>query len=130
MREIKFRFVSRHKKTEKLSISYNTLDEIENQDSWQGSMPWVRIAVEQYTGIKDKNVKEIYEGDIIKLINAIGKKVIITANDMNEIWQQIGNIDKQKHKNCSEVFKTIREMKMEIIGNIHENPGLLEEDKR
>ena len=76
--------------------------------------------IEQYTGLKDKNGKEIYEGDIVTL---------------NGEWEEI------EHGDCSIVtfengcFRVGNGYENEagsylsdwrIIGNIHENPELLE----
>ncbi len=70
----------------------------------------------QYTGLKDIKNKEIYEGDILKYLNYKGYEEIIEVwwdNDMAGF--NFGNRNLSFIKN-----------KLEIIGNIYENPELLE----
>jgi uncharacterized phage protein (TIGR01671 family) len=77
----------------------------------------------QYTGLKDKNGKEIYEGDIltdgerrfkIEYLDAILQfKITIITNEIKE-WQKIWEMS--SFSNCA---------KLEIIGNIYENQSLL-----
>jgi uncharacterized phage protein (TIGR01671 family) len=76
----------------------------------------------QYTGLKDKNAKEIYEGDIIKSKYYSGKPFLIE-------WKNLENCGC-----CSDDsgpgfnFKGIEDdekAKIEVIGNIYENPELL-----
>lgn len=75
--------------------------------------------VEQYTGLKDKNGKEIYEGDIVE-IGKYGKFQII----WNE-WACKFDFDKiGKREREEPLLSQDWEEKAEVIGNIHENKEL------
>ena len=80
----------------------------------------------QSTGLKDKNGKEIFEGDVVRMRNPrdrrqIGKfQVVRVANS-----PMLGLLDK---KLTTEIFNLYEHMRnyYEIAGNIYENPELLE----
>ena len=78
-------------------------------------------SVGQYTGLTDKNGKKVFEGDIVRYNDTIHKVIFCTINgcaffgitmpERGEIWNFDGIT-------CAN--------KMEVIGNIHDNPELLE----
>lgn len=74
-------------------------------------------AVEQYTGLKDKNGKEIYENDIVEYDwYIIGDKPAYRTKEQVVFDDMGARVDTDRIRNCSNV---------EIIGNIHENADLL-----
>lgn len=78
----------------------------------------------QYTGLKDKNGKEIYEGDIIKAFTSGKWRIGII------IYEHSGfTIDVTINKDLEYGRTSIIENLTEIIGNIYANPELLEEKR-
>ena len=69
---------------------------------------WDSLKIMQYTGLKDKNGKEIYEGDVVH-ISGIGNYEI---TDICQDFDMLVNAKVEGDLN-------------EIVGNIYENPELI-----
>lgn len=73
----------------------------------------------QYTGLKDKNGKEIYEGDII-YVNPEDEVAFI-------LWDEETARYIIQFKGWCADFDNYYGKELEVIGNIYNNPELLEE---
>ena len=119
MREIKFRAWD---KKNKGWCSYTNSDCMNNLDNPE-------CAIMQYTGLKDKNGKEIYEGDILRMESEmhVGVAPVLWSDDhcgfIYEGWQ--GYFSKIV-PNLGGSGIVDLETRAEIIGNIYENPELLQ----
>lgn len=121
-REIKFRYVYKHCKTGEIRVQLVTIDMMEENmfgdiQEWEDD-GFCCSARDQYTGLKDKNVKEIYEGDILRDKEGVGEvKWLMEACAF--VVRQV-----EPHKYFY-IRSDGRLNETEVIGNIYEHPSLL-----
>jgi len=77
----------------------------------------------QYTGLKDKNEREIYEGDVLNYTNGTYRPDGKTKHEPH-VTRIIVTID-SKGLYCNVSHFSLVTNSLEVIGNIHENPDLL-----
>lgn len=120
MRELKFRvYIPDHEK-----FCYFTLGNFDYSDRYlhQHSYP-----VQQYTGLKDKNGKEIYEGDIVSYEagepnrndGSFYKSISEVKFENGAFWPR------PMKEECEDSWYDYELKNICIIGNIFENPELL-----
>lgn len=130
MREIKFRVFFYDGKDKKTG-GYYTIQDAFN-DEWIDLNGDAIIStdecsiIEQYTGLKDRNGKEIFEGDIVK-----------TGGKYPEIWVINEKEGAYNHLSINEFIylvlysedhsgiNSMTQSEIKVIGNINENPDLL-----
>lgn len=94
---------------------------------------WDRIdhpTIGQYTGLKDKNRKRIFEGDVIVYDNSPYNAYCSPQKGVI-VWRNGTLCFKVKPYKCV-MYRALCtddffEVKCEVIGNIHDNPELVEE---
>lgn len=79
-----------------------------------------KVELMQSTGLKDKNGKEIFEGDIVKM----AKDVYSDLTYYEIVRHRGGAYRLESNQHGCELW--LRHTNCEVIGNIYENPGLLE----
>lgn len=140
MREIKFRGYWQGQVLEVMQIDYRMPDTVILTDGTTDNInvPLENVELMQYTGLKDKNGNEIYEGDIVRYTFDYPSE-IATENGLKErvssvFWSEFRGswsvyADERKGKGMNnDLFKYVRNGNtVEVIGNIYENYELLEQ---
>lgn len=114
-KEIKFRLRIKGQK----EFEYVSLDDFIEDYGLSERLCIVEVlSKDEFTGLKDKNNKEIYGGDIVNEKNERGESAIVKFIDGSFVFWA-GN----EQSPCQEWY--IKNNDIEVIGNIYENPELL-----
>lgn len=137
MRKIKFRAWDKKEKrifkVDELIMSYTTFVHLENHPNYGSQRHGLgEVELMQFTGLLDENGKEIYEGDVVEYFR-VGDR----SNKIGEIrFVQFGFfIPTDDWQKISVLLSTRVLLAVEkgtvkkVIGNIYENPELLEKVK-
>ena len=85
--------------------------------------------VGQYTGLKDKNGRQIFEGDIVRLFNRNGQEIMSYVVEWYSDCSMfvLDCIDFDMGFDMD--FTVFYGDEFEIVGNIHDNPELVRKDE-
>ena len=131
MREIKFSYILQHQETGQITEIIWNYSEIFSgvaKDTLEREYKrWFVIAKRQFTGLLDKNGKEIWGGDIIKCYCKGLIEVAINAHEVKlpdfyrEVWSsKVCDDGMWLPADIGEICGAV-----EVIGNIYSNPELL-----
>lgn len=118
MREMKFRVWDKEKK--QMSEPETLQSIILGAEKFN---QYGELEIMQYTGLKDKHGKEIYEGDLLRWHDETLRVIWRTVG-----WVLLGPLFKRlgtKDGPCSEFNTMGYIIQSEVVGNIYENPELL-----
>lgn len=133
MREIKFRCFNTKAKTfypenhfalRSDGVWLQAMDNFSRYEPQQGLMVFM-----QYTGLKDKNCKEIYEGDIVRY--AVTGPNQDGSNEISENYLMEVKFDSKRaaftlpDTMYDDLPVTVHNESYEVIGNVYKNPTLL-----
>ncbi len=110
-----------------LNLSGNLIEIFPKEIAMEYGMTFARIGnsninIQQFTGLLDKNGREIYEGDIAKIIDPITKQI----KNLEIVYEPSSFYAKNTVNNFKRNLATFDSIYfLEIIGNIYENPELL-----
>ena len=132
MREIKFRAWDKKNKRwlyfDLNSLVYSSDEGVINIKDWDDTILVNQLNWYLYTGLKDKSGKEIYEGDVVEFLGLLcGQREPMEAYIYYEAPCFEAIAIKPEDISGKGRPLDMRQNQYKIIGNIYENPELLED---
>ena len=114
-------FILRQEQVFKKDSNYDDYEDFEYKDITN------KVELMQYTGLHDKNGKEIYEGDIIKCKKYIGGNFVDYCIEKGFVEFKNGEFGVHRKQGYYQSLKKFIEYdyELEVISNIYDNPELL-----
>lgn len=130
MREIKFR--GREKESNKWVFGYARHWKCCYGDEWhiQGENDNVHIVIPetvgQFTGLKDHKGREIYEGDIVKVVSYGEESFHVVKYMVDEDYPAFDLVPVIDDGTCNSLSYCLGDLdtKITVIGNIYDNPEM------
>lgn len=98
---------------------------LEEKNGYRCERDFDEIELMQFTGLKDKNGKEIFEGDIVKYEVGQSTYTEEVAYDKNLAGFGVKDAKANVVFTFGDITEDISLIFLEVIGNIYENPELL-----
>jgi len=83
----------------------------------------IHETVGQFTGLKDQDGKEIYEGDIVSYTNPFNHNEYTHKVLWDDTWACFGLFNNESK--FAQETDWVKIIKVSLLGNIHDNPELL-----
>ncbi len=127
MRVIKLRIRLKHKETNEIVILYNDVFDALNGIAWYeiDRNQWALLSYDQFTGLKDKNGNDIYDGDFDRDGNLVRWCQNCNGWEFAQIDIPTNDICIPCHRCDGNFFFEDHITDFEIFSNIHINPELL-----
>jgi uncharacterized phage protein (TIGR01671 family) len=123
MKEIKFRAFDKNRKDMYYIDDFYWFEE-EGVHNSEGFGHYANYVLMQFTGLKDKNDKEIYEGDIVRYLDELdGKTELFGFVEWERCWWSVNLHPDFLREN--DIMDTDEYLTYEVVGNIYENKDMI-----